>query len=176
MADDQEPVVLELAALPREQIGPFLLLGVDKHAGPKEIEANWAQRVIWARKNHIRTPLGDINWAREVINDPERRVRADLTSLNIDTAEGTLQRLEEQYGVGQSGGPAWRPIDVEKPLEDYAPPTEIPDLEEIRKAITVPAPPDDLPAVKDLLQQFVQQPIDPWCLTLTAASSQDRTV
>ena len=27
-----EPVVLELAPLPREQVGPFLLLGLDKDA------------------------------------------------------------------------------------------------------------------------------------------------
>ena len=27
-----EPVVLDLAPLPREQIGPFLLLGLDKDA------------------------------------------------------------------------------------------------------------------------------------------------
>ena len=110
MADEHEPVVLELAALPREQIGPFLLLGVDKDAGPKQIEANWAQRVIWARKNQIRTVLGDINWAREVITDPERRVRADLTSLNIDTAEGILRRLAEQYGAGTEGI-SWRALD-----------------------------------------------------------------
>jgi hypothetical protein len=86
VADEHEPVVLELAALPREQLGPFLLLGLDKNADAEAIEASWAQRVIWARKNQIRTPLGDINWAREVINDPDRRVRADLTSLNTDTA------------------------------------------------------------------------------------------
>src|SRR5205823_5211015 len=113
MAEEKEPVVLELAPLPREQIGPFLLLGVDKHAGPGEIEANWAQRVIWARKNQIGVALGDINWAREVINDPERRIRADLTSLNIDTAQGTLQRLAEEYGPGKEGT-RWQALDVEK--------------------------------------------------------------
>ena len=75
MADEHEPVVLELAALPREQLGPFLLLGLDKNADAEAIEASWAQRVIWARKNQIRTPLGDINWAREVVNDPEQMIR-----------------------------------------------------------------------------------------------------
>src|SRR5438270_4274681 len=115
MADEQEPVVLELAALPREQIGPFLLLGVDKDAGPEEIEANWAQRVIWARKNLLRTALGDINWAREVITDPERRVRADLTSLNTDTADGVLHRLSAQYGTSPRG--TWQAVDEEKSLE-----------------------------------------------------------
>ena len=50
------PIVLELAPLPREQVGPFLLLGVDKTAAKEEIEANWAQRVIWARKGQVKTP------------------------------------------------------------------------------------------------------------------------
>src|SRR5205809_7264989 len=135
MSDKQEPIELELAPLPREQIGPFFLLGVGKSAGPEEIEASWAQRVIWARKNVIRTPLGDINWAREVINDPDRRVRADLTSLNTDTAAGLLERLAEAYGAGPRGGPAWEPLDVEKQLEDYALPVEVPDAQEVRQAI-----------------------------------------
>src|SRR5882672_1227104 len=77
------PVLLELAFLPRDQIGPFLLLGVDKTGGKDQIEANWAQRLIWARKNLTTTALEDINWAREVLNDPDKRVRADAASLNI---------------------------------------------------------------------------------------------
>ena len=40
------PVVLELAFLPREQVGPFLLLGVDKTQGKDQIEANWAQLAL----------------------------------------------------------------------------------------------------------------------------------
>ena len=166
MADEHEPVVLELAALPREQLGPFLLLGLDKNADAEAIEASWAQRVIWARKNQIRTPLGDINWAREVVNDPDRRVRADLTSLNTDTAAGLLERLAEACGAGPRGGPTWKPLDVEKQLEDYALPVEVPDADEVRQAITVPEVPQETPAVAQLLQQFVQEPLDPWMLSL----------
>src|SRR5580700_6929196 len=99
MSDNQEPVVLELAPLPREQLGPFLLLGLSKTADQEEIEANWAQRVIWARKKQYRIPLEDVNWARETINSSERRVKADLVSLNADTAERALeQRSEERRG------------------------------------------------------------------------------
>jgi len=54
MPQPPEPVILELASLPREQIGPFLLLGLDKDADKEQIEANWARRVIWARKNLTR--------------------------------------------------------------------------------------------------------------------------
>jgi hypothetical protein len=106
MSKEQEPVVLDLAPLPREQIGPFLLLGVEKDADQKQIEAGWAQRVIWARKRQIAIALADINWAREVINDPDRRVRADVTSLNVDTSARILARLEEQYGTLIGSGPA----------------------------------------------------------------------
>src|SRR3712207_1889289 len=90
------PIKLELAPLPREQVGPFLLLGLEKTATPEQIEAHWAQRVIWARKKHIRVPLEDVNWAREVINDPERRVNADAANLNLDTVDGVLKQLEQK--------------------------------------------------------------------------------
>ena len=33
----------------------------------------------------------------------------------------------------------WQPFDVEKPLAEYAPPAEVPDHEEVRGGITVPA-------------------------------------
>jgi hypothetical protein len=174
MADPQEPIVLELAPLPREQIGPFLLLGVDKDAGSEEIEARWAQRVIWARKNQIRTALGDINWAREVITDPERRVRADLTSLNTDTSDGILHGLAEDYEAPREGGVNWQVLDVEKPLQNYAPPTEIPDAAEVQKSIVLPELPAEVPAVLQLLRNFVQEPLDPWSLTMPADSNQDR--
>ena len=36
------PEVLDLAPLPRAQIGPFLILGVDKDVDRDTLEANWA--------------------------------------------------------------------------------------------------------------------------------------
>jgi hypothetical protein len=164
MAHNQEPVVLELAPLPREQIGPFLLLGVDKDADREEIEANWARRVIWARKQQSRIALEDINWAREVINDAERRVRADAASLNADTSEAVLRRISRRYG-GQ-GGLDWQPLDVEKPLEDYTPAVEVPDPQAVLADITVPAVPEEVPAVAGLLKQLAAEPLDPWALAL----------
>jgi hypothetical protein len=164
MPKNQEPVVLELAPLPREQIGPFLLLGLDKDADRDQIEANWARRVIWARKQQIRVALEDINWAREVINDPERRVRADACSLNADTSEGVLRRLGQRYG--DQGASGWQPLDAEKPLADYTPAIEVPDPEAVRMAIVVSEVPEEVPAATGLLQQLVEQPLDPWALTL----------
>src|SRR6516162_2079496 len=91
------PVILDLAPLPRAQIGPFLILGVDKDADRDAIEAAWAQRLIWARKNLTQSPLEDINWAREMMSDSDRRVRADVGSLNVDTTDGVLKRLRQRF-------------------------------------------------------------------------------
>lgn len=161
------PVVLELAPLPREQIGPFLLLGVDKSADKKQIEANWAQRVIWARKAQVRVALEDVNWAREALNDTEKRIRADAASFNLDTVDGALRRLCERYTDPRAIARS-EPLDVEKPLADYTPPTPVPDADEIRATITVPDVPEEIPAVQRVLEKFLQEPLDPWKLELTA--------
>lgn len=156
------PVMMDLTPLPRGQVGPFLYLGVDKDADREGIEAAWAQRLIWARKGQTKAQLEDINWAREILSDRERRIRADATSLNVDTTDGVLRRLRERFqGKGQATV-GCRPLDVEKNLADYTPPTPVPDMEEIRRAAPAPQPPRDLPAVAALLQEFVRQPLDPW--------------
>jgi hypothetical protein len=172
MPPNDSPVVLELAPLPREQIGPFLVLGLDKGADDERIEANWAQRVIWARKNQFSMPLEDINWAREVIRDPERRLRADLNSLNPDTSAGVFRELAERYGM--TGGPTWQPRDREKALADFTPPTEIPDVDQVLPGIAVPEVPGDLPMVAWLIDNFIREPIDPWNLTFAEDSGRDR--
>ena len=170
MANDKDPVVLELAPLPREQIGPFLILGLDKDAAKDEIEANWAKRVIWARKGQVRVPLEDINWAREMVSDPERRPRCDAGSLNADTVDGTVRRLCARHGAGgeAEAGPAWQPLDREKDLSDYGPAVTVPDPEALRAAIAVPDVPHAVPAVGRLLEQFRAVPLDPWAPDLLA--------
>jgi hypothetical protein len=173
MPDEPLPIVLELAPLPREQIGPFLLLGVDKTATPEEIEAHWAERVKWARKNQINISLEDINWARQIINDPERRIKADAASLNADTGDGVLRKLEERFGLTTQGGPAWQPLDVEKPLQDYTPPAEVPNIDDVRAAVTVPEVPQEVPAVRLLLEQLAAEPLDPWALELPSDAPKD---
>src|SRR4030088_2054030 len=79
------PIVLQLAPLPRTQIGPFLILGVDKDANRETIEAAWAEKIKQARRGQIKTPLEDINWAREMLTNKEARIRCDAVGLNIDT-------------------------------------------------------------------------------------------
>ncbi|MCS7045331.1 MAG: hypothetical protein NZO58_03140 [Gemmataceae bacterium] len=169
MANTEPPLVLQLAPLPRQQIGPFLILGVDKDADKDTIESAWAQRLIWARKNLTRVPLEDINWAREIIGDPERRLRADAVSFNIDTTDGLLRRLRERYQGEALDAASCKPIDVEKDLSGYAPPTPVPAAAEVRAQVPLPAPPPDLPAVSSLLGQAVQTPPDPWEIHFEAA-------
>jgi hypothetical protein len=160
------PVILDLAPLPRSQVGPFLILGVDKDASRDTIEASWAQRLIWARKNLTKTPLEDINWAREIMTDVDRRIRADATSLNVDTTDGVLKCLREKYQGKEQLPPGCRPLDIEKDLAAYQPPTPLPVLEEVRRSIPPPHIPREVPAVTLILEEFVRQPIDPWEVSL----------
>jgi hypothetical protein len=165
MNDFQEPVVLELAPLPREKIGPFILLGLEKDATAEEIEAHWAQRVIWARKNQIGVALTEINWAREVLNDPDKRIRADAASLNVDVTTRVLKDLAQRYGADPAG-PTWQPLQADPPLTEVTPPIEIPDPEEVRRTIPIPEVPDDLPGVSWILDEFLKEPLDPWDLKI----------
>jgi hypothetical protein len=175
MARSQEPVVLELASLPREQVGPFLILGLDKTATQKEVEKHWADRLRWARRQLIKTPLEDINWAREVLNDEERRIRADACSFNTDTTEGLLAQLAAKHGI--EAGQAelgWQPLDREKPLADYNPPAEVPNRKELEATLECPVIPRELPAVFSLLEGWAQQPLDPWGIPETDRLSPSR--
>jgi hypothetical protein len=169
MAQRTEPVVLELASLPREQMGAFLILGLDKSADKTAIERHWADRIKWARRQLIKVPLEDVNWAREELSDPSRRIKADASSLNTDTTDGILAGLSSHYGL--SGGQAtrmWQPLDSEKPLAEYSPAAEIPDRSAVLNSITLPAVVDEMPAVGALLQELADQPLDPWALELPA--------
>src|SRR5438094_116284 len=93
----------EGAGLPREELGPFLLLGVNKEAGADRVDARWAERVREARQGRIGVPVQDLHWAHDVLCDTDRRVNADVTSWNLDTAAGTLRSLEEAYGLTATG-------------------------------------------------------------------------
>jgi hypothetical protein len=171
MARSPQPVVLELASLPREQVGPFLLLGLDKTATKAEVDAHWAERLKWARKQGFKVPLEDVNWARNLLADADtdRWVRADAASLNADTGEGALAGLTERYGAAGPTGRLWQPLDSEKPLADYIPAAEVPEAEAVRAALAAPQIPPELPAVAPLLERLVRQPLDPWALELPAS-------
>lgn len=157
------PVVLELASLPREQMGPFLLLGLDKAAPAPTVERHWADRLKWARRNLVKVPLEDINWARETLNDPERRIKYDAGSLNIDSTDQTLHELGRRYGL--SGGKVvrqWQALDLEKALEGYTPSVEIPAPAAAAHPIVTVEVPEAMPAARALLEELARQVIDPW--------------
>ncbi len=174
MSENTEPVVLELAPLPREQIGPFLLLGIEKDADLEQIESSWATRLKQARRRTVTIGLEDINWAREVLKDPDRRVRADAGSLNADTSAGVLRQLAERFG-GKGSQARWQPLDREKDLRHYSPSVELPDADTVRAAISVPPPRQELPAVRGVLEALANQAaaLDPWSLNLAEPSSQE---
>jgi hypothetical protein len=166
----EQPVVLELASLPREQMGPFLLLGLDKTAAKAEVEEHWADRIKWARRSIIKVPLEDINWARDALSDTDRRLKADAASINSDTADGALAALARRYGLeGGQAARLWQPLDSEKSLADYSPVAEIPDAQQLREAIRLPDVPDDLPAAGELLRQLADGQLDPWAIELPPA-------
>ena len=170
MAKSPEPVVLELASLPREQMGAFLILGLDKTADRTTIERHWADRLKWARRQLIKVPLEDVNWAREELSEVARRIKADASSLNADTSDGILAGLSRRFGMeGGQAARMWQPLDSEKPLADYVPAAEVPDVETVRAGIQVPALPEDVPAVPSLLERLASQPLDPWALELPPA-------
>jgi hypothetical protein len=165
----KNPVMLELAPLPREQVGPFLLLGLEKIAAKDQIEASWAKRILWARKDMIKVALEDINWAREVLNDKDRRIRADAASLNLDTTDGILRELAERYG-GDAAATRCKPLDVEKNLADFSLPVEMPELQAVQNSIAVPEIPEEVPAVRTILEKYLQEPVDPWNLPISPST------
>ena len=169
MAESPDPVVLELATLSREQIGPYLLLGLDKSADKEQIDKNWADRVRWALRQPplIKVPREDVNWAHEILKEIDKRIRSDVCSLNTDTTDGVLSQLTDRYGVaGGQPGRVWQPLDNEKPLADYIPPAEVPNVAEVRAALVVPETPEETPFAALLLERIARIDLDPWAVEL----------
>jgi hypothetical protein len=162
-----DDVPVAATPLPREQVGPFLILGVPKDADDETIEAAWAQRVLWARQGKTRIPLEDIHWARAVLRDPEQRLIADAGGLNPDIAANELRRLAKLWHL--EGRPAWKPFDP----EPTAMTTDLPDPDDIRPSVPAPAVPLDLPGVARWLDEFARGPLDPWGLNLPLTASEE---
>jgi hypothetical protein len=160
--EQEQPIVLELAEMPREQVGPYLLLGVAKDATAEQIEAHWAQRLIAARKPETKIPLEDINWAREILSTLDGRIRADAESLNVELAAGVLRQLADRYGLGERG-PAWQLLDEEKALSDWLPVAEPP----AAVPETPPEFPETVPADPMFFRELIEEPLDPWAVSIS---------
>lgn len=158
---------MALSPLPREQAGPFLILGVPKEADDETIEAAWAQRVVWARQGKTAIPLEDIHWARAVLRDPDQRLAADAASLNPDTAGEELRRLTRLWHL--DGRPDWSPFDPE-PVTATA---DLPDPAAVSSTLPAPAVPVDLPGLARWLDEFARGPFDPWGVTLPPNDPRD---
>ena len=92
MAKHSEPVVLELAALPREQMGPFLLLGIDKSAGKSAIE-----RI----EDHCEED--EIRRDQKIVHREEVRQRIDAFAGISFIEAGDVHRPEPADGVAEGG-------------------------------------------------------------------------
>jgi len=150
------------------------LLGLPKDANKELIEKHWADRVRWALQNRIKLSREDINWAHEMLKDFTSRIRSDAASINADTSDGLLHKLAKRYGGSQ--GRMWQPLDSEKPLAEYSPVAEMPDLESVRSALVVPELPEELPAVAGLLSRLAQAALDPWTLELPRQGGTDSSL
>lgn len=159
MSKTRDPGV-ELAALPRDLVGPFLLLGARKNADAEEIEARWAQCVLWARQGKTAVSLGDIHWARAVLRDIDRRLAADVNSLNTEVAGDELHRLAKSFHL-DDGRPAWTPLDPD-PLPVR--PEDLPDAAGILAALPNPDFTIEFPAIDRWLTEFANAEIDPWSI------------
>lgn len=158
MSEPETPVVLEVEGLPREQVGPFVLLGVGKEITAEAAVAAHTERIRLAREGKLALAPGDIDWALEQLTDPDRRAAADAGSLNLDTSAGDLARLRARYPAGR---PAWEPVPAPLLAVD-GPDADLPDSAGVRAALPVPVPPAELPAADRLLRELVEGPIDPW--------------
>jgi hypothetical protein len=163
---DDTPVAVP--PLPRERVGPFLILGVAKDADDETIDAAWARGVLWARQGRTRIPLGDIHWARAVLRDPAQRFAADAASLNPDVGGEELRRLAKLWHV-DGGRPGWTPLDP----DPAAVTVDVPDPAAVRSTVPAPAVPVDLPGVARWLDEFARAPLDPWGLALPPVDPKD---
>jgi hypothetical protein len=145
-------------------MGPFLILGLDKDASPEEVDKAWRERLQWVEQGWSNVSCDDLNWAHDVLLDPERRVAADAASLNPDTLAQPCRHLLTTSESADWEQPSW-PI-----LDDAWPelPPFPPDLPENRAsevgAAPIPEIPREVPALTRLIKQWLDRPIDPWIL------------
>lgn len=164
MNDPAQPGI-ELAPLPRDRVGPFLILGVPKDADAESIERHWARCVLWARQGKTRTALGDIHWAREILRDTERRLAADIGSLNLETSGDELRRLNSHYHLDPPQA-AWMPVEPESMAA-----ADLPDPDVERAKLPPPDVPVQLPAVQEWLTAWARAGDDPWAVSLPSAAA-----
>ncbi|MGL4553885.1 MAG: hypothetical protein ACRC33_22225, partial [Gemmataceae bacterium] len=61
------------------------------------------------------------------------------------------------------------PLDSEKPLADYSPAADVPDLAAVREGIAAPALPEESAGGLALLERLAAVKLDPWALELPPA-------
>ncbi len=96
--------------------------------------------------------------------DRERRVSADVVSLNPDTSTGELRQILAKHGPLEPEVPSWSPYEAALPELPEPPSNLMPDCDELRAGLAVPEVPLELPAIDRILEQARSSPLDPWNL------------
>jgi hypothetical protein len=147
----------------RELAGPYLVLGVDKDVDSDEIEAHYQSQCRAVERGECSWSIDDLEWAKQVLCDPEQRLAADRDSLNPDLASGEVQRLARLYRLDGSP-PGWEPMDPEPPIDFSA--LYVIDSNALASTVPTPDIPRELPAVKAWLDHFSAAATDPWSMEL----------
>jgi hypothetical protein len=148
----------------REMAGPFLILGVDKDVDDAKIESQYELQRAAVERGECHWSIDDLEWAKRILNDPYRRLEADLDNLNSDLASGEVHRLQRLYHLDGSP-PGWEAIDPEPPID--LPNNDAIDPLTLTKDIPTPEIPFELPAINAWLEQFAAAITDPWTMELS---------
>jgi hypothetical protein len=163
MSEMPQPVVLELAPLPREQMGPYFILGLEKDASHQAIQAQWELRVHHADAYKSGLSTEDFDWAKETLLDPVRRINADLASLNADTTERKVGRLLQEFGWGSTSlAIGWVPLEILPLRDSEGDEGGLSNLDTRREAISLPALEPSFAAIESVLLDETKVPEDPW--------------
>ena len=171
MAKSLDPVVLELATLSREQIGPFMLLGLDKSADKEQIDKHWADRVKLGAQAAHQGPAAKTSTGRTRSSRTSTGASAPTRPASTPTRRtASSRKLCDRYGVG-NGSPGrgcgsrlttrsrWPTICPRRrcPTADDGPRRHHWSSRRCR---------EELPAVAVLLERLAQLPLDPWAFEL----------
>jgi len=147
----------------RDRAGPFVVLGVDKDADATTLETHFERQRQAIQEGEALWTLEDLEWAHNELQDPKRRLTADINSLDVDLAFGEIHRLARLYCLSDDL-PGWEPLDPEPTPEILA--TDSINIEQLVADTPQPDVPLEIPAINRWLDQFAQQVADPWTIEL----------
>jgi hypothetical protein len=147
----------------RDDVGPFIVLGVDKDVDAATLHARVAERLRQIDRGECRFTRADVEWARDVLRDRKSRLRADVDHLNPDLASGALGRLARLYHL-DGAPPGWEPLDPE-PVADL-PGLDAIDVQALAAGLVPPEAPLHFPTLDHWAARRLEIGDDPWAENL----------